>query len=83
MDKVRHSTVPAQLLLRHEYDVNGSPKCDLLALEEPQRSEILHANALHVLSSSREDSSRFIHDGIERFVRPILFENGHNVNVRI
>lgn len=83
MHEVRHATVASQLLLGHKHYVDRSLEGHLLSLEVPQRAQVLHANALHVLSAASENPPRLVHDGIERLVGPILLENRHNVHVGI
>lgn len=80
--EVLHSENTADLLVRHERNVDGALAAYALQLQSANRLEILYSHALHVLTAPRVNVALLVHVGAERRIGPFVLDINRAINIR-
>lgn len=70
--EILHPEDPADLLIRHEGDVNGALIALSIQLESANRLQVLYPDAFHVLAAASVDVTLLVHVSAERWIGPFV-----------
>lgn len=70
--EIFHPENAANLLVRHEGDVNGTLEALSVQLQSANRFQILYPDAFHVLATASVDVTLLVHVSAERWIGPFV-----------
>lgn len=78
--EILHPENTANLLIRHEGDVNGALIALAIQLQSANRLQVLYSDAFHILATASVDVTLLVHVSAERWIGPFVLHQSREVN---